>query len=30
MIVRLLEDAVATPLRAAGFPARLGAKDGMR
>jgi 3-hydroxyisobutyrate dehydrogenase-like beta-hydroxyacid dehydrogenase len=27
MIVRLLEDAVATPLRAPGFPARLGPQD---
>jgi len=28
MIVKLLEDAVGTPLRAPGFPARLGADDG--
>jgi 3-hydroxyisobutyrate dehydrogenase len=28
MIVKLLEDSVGTPLRAPGFPARLGAEDG--
>jgi hypothetical protein len=27
MIVKLLEDSVGTPLRAPGFPARLGADD---